>query len=128
MRNRLISSLVRLVERESSLVGGSASKAAQAKTLHSCVGTCLLSKLSGLNFQSAGSNANIPGRSFASGPRAFSTQSTWDTILYPDTELQVGSPAPDFSLEGIVDGQSENTRSRCTDCDIFYLQLLSMGI
>lgn len=126
MRNRLISSVVRLIERESSLVGGSASKVAQAKTLHSCVGTSLVSKLSGLNFESNRSNGNIPGRSLVSAGRAFST-SAWDNILYPETELQVGSPAPDFSLEGMVFMFGKKARSRCTDFGIFCVQLLLMG-
>ncbi|KAI8112269.1 hypothetical protein M9434_003593 [Picochlorum sp. BPE23] len=103
MRNRLVSSFVRLIERESSLVGGSASKVTQARTLHSCVGTSLVSKLSGVNFESNRSNGDIPWRSPVSAGRAFST-SAWDNILYPETELQVGSPAPDFSLEAVVDG------------------------
>lgn len=43
------------------------------------------------------SNGRLPP---AFGLKSYSTISGWDNVLYPESELEVGGPAPDFSLEG----------------------------
>lgn len=40
----------------------------------------------------------IPGRK--PGARSFASSPGWESTLYPESELEIGCPAPDFSLEG----------------------------
>lgn len=40
-----------------------------------------------------------------SSRRLYSTDANWNTILYPDSELEIGAPAPDFTAPAVVDGE-----------------------
>jgi hypothetical protein len=34
------------------------------------------------------------------GSRLQSTEATWNSVLYPDSEMEIGCPAPDFEAPG----------------------------
>lgn len=39
-----------------------------------------------------------------------SSDASWNTILYPDSELEIGSPAPDFAASAVVDGEIKEVK------------------
>lgn len=102
MRRRFLSSLVRLAQRES--VGGSGfdSHTISYRRMSNMLSMASLNQSDGKRIY-CNNEGNIPS---IARRRFFSTTPGWDSVLYPESELEVGSPAPDFSLEAIVDGES----------------------
>lgn len=103
MRRRFLSSLVRLAQRES--VGGSG---VESKTVSYGYARHFISRIfpdqSIPSHYSRGQDANILANVWR---RRFSTTTGWDSVLYPESELKIGSPAPDFSLEAIINGENK---------------------
>ena len=42
---------------------------------------------------------------FAARSQSTDSSAVWNTILYPDSELEIGAPAPDFSAPAVVDNE-----------------------
>jgi hypothetical protein len=100
MRRRALLSIARSLRNESKSVGESITGGTQYVRQLTAIGTNTVpsSQATHTNFGGYGSldfiSRSKPGaRSFASSPG-------WENILYPESELEIGCPAPDFSLEG----------------------------
>lgn len=96
MRNRLIQGLVRLAFQEGKIA------ALESQTLPGRAVPALLSACNALNSMAhTKSEATRPFASFGSRGYSSGTANNWDSVLYPESELEVGELAPDFSLEGM---------------------------
>jgi alkyl hydroperoxide reductase subunit AhpC len=105
MRRQALTSCVRFLAREAASEGASGSKQL-TRSLSSAATASQASKLTGRV------EAVLRPASFAAsnlqhnGARTqFSTDAVWNTILYPDSEMEIGAPAPDFSAPAVVDGE-----------------------
>lgn len=103
MRRRLISSLLRLAQREH--VGG---LAVESQTCFNRSARSLVSHLNPKGSHNTSITCAADRYTLSEVlRRRLSTSPGWDSVLYPESELEVGSPAPDFSLEAIVDGETK---------------------
>ena len=99
MRRQACGSLLRLLAREVASEGAIGSK--QVLRSLSTVSTAsqatkLLTGVEALLRPSFAASGILAQHS----ARSYSTDASWNTILYPESELEIGSPAPDFAAPG----------------------------
>lgn len=110
MRRKLLSSFVRLAQRET--VGRTGLECQTYS--HRCINTLISKFTMGDVHSNSVRHHQVHKTLYPLLPsHGFSTTSGWDSVLYPEPELEVGAPAPDFSLEAIVNG--ENTMVNLSD-------------
>lgn len=100
MRKRAVLSIARSLRNESKSVGESITCGTQYVRQLTSIGinTVPSSQNTPRNFGGYGSLEFISGRK--PGARSFASSPGWENTLYPESELEIGCPAPDFSLEG----------------------------
>jgi alkyl hydroperoxide reductase subunit AhpC len=105
MRRQAITSCVRFLAREAASEGASGSKQL-TRNLSSVATASQASKLPGRVGQAILRPASFAASGLLNGARTqYSTDAVWNTILYPDSEMEIGSPAPDFSAPAVIDGE-----------------------
>lgn len=96
MRNRLVQGLVRLAFQEGK-IAALESQTLPGRAVPALASVCTtLNSVAQTKSKAIGPFAGSSARGYSSG-----TASNWDSVLYPESELEVGELAPDFSLEGM---------------------------
>lgn len=107
MRRQALTSCVRFLAREAASEGASGSKQLP-RSLSSVATASQSTKLTG-RVEAVSRPASFAVSNLLSGSHAsrtqYSTDAVWNTILYPDSEMEIGAPAPDFSAPAVVDGE-----------------------
>jgi alkyl hydroperoxide reductase subunit AhpC/thiol-disulfide isomerase/thioredoxin len=105
MRRQALTSCARFLAREAEGAASSGSKQL-TRSLSSVATAAQATKLTGRV------EAVLRPTSFAASNLLFGpggarnhTDAVWNTILYPDSEMEIGAPAPDFSAPAVVDGE-----------------------
>lgn len=102
MRRRAVLSIARSLRNETSSVGESITCGTQYVRQLTAIGinTVPISQNTPKNAVGHSSLDFITGTK--PGARSFASSPGWESTLYPESELEIGCPAPDFSLEGIL--------------------------
>jgi len=115
MRRQAVSSWLRIVIHELGVersLGGNAylSRALSSVSVAPSSSHLVVGAQVGAVNQGFAVGASAPVRGLTPGSRRhLSEEAAWNTIIYPDLELEVGSPAPDFALPGNMPAVLLNT-------------------
>ena len=103
MRRQAVSTCLRILSRDLASEASLGGAATLTRALSTAAVAPAASRLAG---QAQGALRPAVAATGLAPPSARSqsdASSSWNTILYPDSELEIGSPAPDFKLTGESD-------------------------